>query len=46
MAAKVVERLSDSPMARTMYSASASSSTEPPVSWLALLDRLDHLLAG
>ena len=31
----------DSRDARTMYSASPSSSTEPPVSWLALLHRLD-----
>ena len=42
-AAEVVERLAGSRDARTMYSASPSSSTEPPVSWLALLHRLDHL---
>ena len=29
-----------------MYSASPSSSTEPPASWLALLDRLDDLVCG
>ncbi len=41
--AEILQRLAGSRGARTMYSASASSSTEPPVSRLASLDRRDHL---